>query len=79
MTTTWTCIEPGDPDDIDTRVYASKDGRHVVCKEFYAQGPSHYSWMLYTTRTGLYDSTCSLVGEFATKKAATRYLDKDAS
>lgn len=74
-TITWTCIEPGDPDDITTRVYRSDDGSHVLAKEWYAQGPSLFSWMLYETATGLYDHTCSFVQEFNTKKAATRFLE----
>lgn len=56
------------PNSIDTTVYTSVDGKWTLCKEFYAQGPSLFSWMLYR-------GTHEFVEEFNTKKQASTYVD----
>lgn len=68
----WTCIEPGDPDDITRRVYRSVDdgGRWTLAKEWYAHGPSLFSWMLYGP-----DNERRFCKEFWTKKSASEWVD----
>lgn len=71
----WKLIERPRHNSLDTTVYLSEDGKYVVCKEFYAAGPSMFSWMLYRTEDETYGATSSFINEFATKKAASEYVD----
>lgn len=68
MTVTWKIAERPRYNSLDTTVYRSSDGVWILCKEYFAAGPSMFSWMLYR-------DDYRFEKEFRTKKAATKYVN----
>ena len=67
---TWKRTKAAEPGSLGTTIYDSNDGRWSLRKEFFAAGPTLFTWRLYESG--------SFVAEFATKRAATTFIcDKD--
>jgi len=69
-------------DDDSTFPYASsymiwtKSGRRLLLrKEFYAQGPSLFTWVMYDTRSIDGKDEEIWLGEFATKRSAVNFIE----